>query len=53
MLAGIEEPDNTAPHSSDVLYNKPFSYGPDVTWIMTAGGPEHVNTAGQTVPLWM
>ncbi|MBU36638.1 MAG: hypothetical protein CMG29_05460 [Candidatus Marinimicrobia bacterium] len=50
MLAGIEEPDNTAPHSSDVLYNKPFSYGPDVTWIMTAGGPEHVNTAGQTVP---
>jgi hypothetical protein len=49
MLGGIEEPDNTTPHPSDI-YNKPHSYGPDVTWIIAAGGPESVNSAGETVP---
>ena len=49
MLGGIEEPDNISPHSSD-MYSKPYSYGPDVTWIMAAGGPERVNAAGETVP---
>jgi len=49
MLGGIEEPDNIAPHSSD-MYSKPYAYGPNVTWIMAAGGPEPVNTAGETVP---
>ena len=49
MLGGIEEPDNTTPHSSD-MYSKPYAYGPNVTWIIAAGGPEPVNTAGEIVP---
>ena len=40
LLGGIEEPDNTAPLSSD-MYNKPYTYGPNCTWIMASGGPEH------------
>ena len=49
LLGGIEEPDNISPHSSDI-HNKPYSYGPDCTWIMASGGPEHVNSNGETVP---
>ena len=49
LLGGIETPDNISPHASD-QYDKPFSYGPDCTWIMAIGGPEHINSNGETVP---
>ena len=49
LLGGIEEPDNTAPLSSD-MYNKPYTYGPNCTWIIASGGPEHTNSDGETVP---
>ena len=49
LLGGIEPPDNITPHVSD-SYNKPYTYGPDCTWIMASGGPEHLNSSGETVP---
>ena len=49
LLGGIEEPDNIDPHSSD-MYNKSYTYGPNCTWVMASGGPEHVNSNGETVP---
>ncbi|NQV38875.1 MAG: hypothetical protein HQ509_12820 [Candidatus Marinimicrobia bacterium] len=36
LKAGIQTPHNTTPHSSD-LYNKPYAYGPDITWVIAAG----------------
>ena len=43
------EPDNISPHSTD-MYGKSHSYGPNCTWIMASGGPEHINSEGETVP---
>jgi len=49
LLGGIEEPDNVSPHPTDI-YGKPYTYGPDVTWIMAAGGPEATNESGEIIP---
>ena len=49
LLGGIMEPDNISPHSTD-MYGKSHSYGPNCTWIMASGGPEHINSEGETVP---
>ena len=34
----------------DVMYGKSHSYGPNCTWVMASGGPEHINSDGETVP---
>ena len=49
LLGGIMEPDNISPHSTD-MYGKSHTYGPNCTWIMASGGPEHINSEGETVP---
>ena len=49
LLGGIEEPDNITPHSSDI-YNKSYTYGPNCTWVMASGGPEHTNSDGEIIP---
>ncbi len=36
LKAGIQTPQNTNPHPSD-QFNKPYSYGPDITWVIAAG----------------
>lgn len=36
LTAGIQPPHNTTPHPSD-LFQKPYSYGPDITWVIAAG----------------
>ncbi len=49
MSHGIQEPHNAEPPAND-LFQKPYSYGPDITWIIAAGGPEQVTTDGDTIP---
>ncbi len=36
MMHGIQTPQNITPNEYDI-YQKPYSYGPDVTWVITAG----------------
>ncbi len=36
LLAGIQTPHNINPYSGDV-FQKPYSYGPDITWVIASG----------------
>lgn len=47
LASGIQEVDNITPHPSD-LFNKPYSYGPDITWVIAAG-PMDVEPGEQVV----
>lgn len=49
MSHGIQEPHNVEPPAND-LFQKPYSYGPDITWIIAAGGPEQISAEGDTIP---
>jgi len=47
MTGGIQTPQNTEPFEYDV-FQKPYSYGPDITWVM-AGGPMDVAPGEQLI----
>lgn len=36
MQHGIQTPQNITPNANDI-YEKPYSYGPDITWVINAG----------------
>jgi hypothetical protein len=36
LLAGIQTPHNITPYPADV-FQKPYSYGPDITWVIASG----------------
>ena len=47
MTGGIQTPQNIQPRPSD-SYQKPYSYGPDITWVI-AGGPMTVAPGEQVI----
>lgn len=49
LMTGIQEPMNTDPRPNDI-FQKPYTYGPDITWVISAGGPEQVTDEGDTIP---
>jgi hypothetical protein len=49
LMSGIQEPMNIEPRPNDI-FQKPYTYGPDVTWVISAGGPERVTESGETIP---